>query len=169
MENLTNKENRILNEINKIRNIIYGYDENDPEWIKEVRPHKLAIERDEIIRNFIISHHLLTEEFLNTELLEYFIKYKNKSKRHQYFEDFILEKLTYKEKIGLAYKIKLISKDVYNFLDKLNSLRNECAHHWFLKEKKIKLSYNGKNLLNIKHFKEFVEEVFTIHKILWKL
>lgn len=169
MKNLTSKEKRIINEIEKIRDVIYGYSEEDPEWIKEVRPYKLGIERDELIRNFIISHHLLTEEFLNTELLKYFIRYKRRSDRYRFFEEFILQKLTYKEKVELAYKTNLISKGAYKFLEELNSLRNKCAHRWFLKDKKIKLLYNGKDLLKIKNFKDFVEDVFTLHEVLWKI
>jgi len=169
MKNLTKKEKEILNEINKIRSIIYGYNENNPEWIKEVRPYKLAIERDELIRNFIISHHLLTEEFLNTELLKYFIKYSEKSKHYQIFGDFILDRLSYKEKIDLAYKVNIISKGAYQFLEKLNILRNKCAHKWFLKDKKAKLLYEGKDLLNIKNFEQFVDDVFTAHELLWNL
>jgi len=87
MKNLTSKEKRIIREIEQIRDIIYEYSEKDPEWIKEARPYKLDIERDELIRNFIISHHLLTEEFLNTKLLGYFIKYKGSSKRYQFLKN----------------------------------------------------------------------------------
>jgi len=169
MQNLIPKEKRITKEIEQIRDIIYGYSEEDPEWIRDVRPYKLDIERDELIRNFIISHHLLTEEFLNTKLLEYFIKYKRGSKRYQFFEEFILQKLTYREKIELAYKANLISKGVYKFLEELNSLRNKCAHRWFLKDKKIKLLYKGKDLLRIKNFEIFAEDVFTLHEILWQV
>ena len=169
MKNLTSKEKRIINEIEEIRDIIYGYSEKDPEWIKEVRPYKFAIERDELIRNFIISHHLLTEEFLNAELLKYFVKYKKGSKRYYFFEEFILRKLTYREKIELTYKANLISEGAYKFLEELNSLRNKCAHRWFLKDKRIKLLYKGKDLLKIKNFKDFVEDIFTLHEILWEI
>jgi len=169
MKNLTSKEKRTIEEIEQIRDIIYGYSEEDPEWIKEVRPYKLDIERDELIRNFIISHHLLTEEFLNTKLLGYFIKYKRNSKRYRFFEEFILQRLTYREKLELAYKANLISKGIYKFLEELNSLRNKCAHRCFLKDKKIKLLYKGKDLLRIKNFKDFAEDVFTLHEILWQV
>jgi len=169
MKNLTKEERKILNEINQIRSIVYSYDKNDPEWIKEVRPYKLAMERDELIRDFIISHHLLTEEFLNTELLKYFIKYSEKSKHFKLFEDFILDKLSYKEKIDLAYKANIISEGAYKFLEKLNVLRNKCAHRWFLKDKKVKLLYEGEDLLNIKNFEQFVDDIFTAHEVLWNL
>jgi len=106
---------------------------------------------------------------LNTKLLGYFIKYKRGSKRYQFFEEFILQKLTYREKIELAYKANLISKGVYKFLEELNSLRNKCAHRWFLKDKKIKLLYKGKDLLRIKNFEIFAEDIFTLHEILWQV
>jgi len=166
MKNLTKEERKILNEINQIRSIVYSYDKNDPEWIKEARPYKLAMERDELIRDFIISHHLLTEEFLNTELLKYFIKYSEKSKHFKLFEDFILDKLSYKEKIDLAYKANIISEGAYKFLEKLNVLRNKCAHRWFLKDKKVKLLYEGEDLLNIKNFEQFVDDIFTAHEFI---
>lgn len=169
MKNLTPKERKIIKEIESIKNAIYGYSENDQEWIKEVRPYKLEIERDELIRDFIISHHLLTEEFLNTELVKYFIKYKRSSKRYKLFEEFILKNLTYKEKADLAFKAAIISKNNYEFLKELNYLRNKCAHRWFLKDKRIKLLYKGKDLLKLRNFKKFIEDVFIIHKALWKL
>lgn len=167
MKNLTSKEKKLIKEIEALRDIIYGYSEDDPEWIKEVRPYKLAIERDEIIRNFIISHHLLTEEFLNSQLLKYFVKYKARSKRYRFFEEFILQRLSYKEKLGLAYKTNLISQGAYKFLEELNTLRNKCAHRWFLKDKKIKILYKGKDLLIISNFRKFAEDVFTLHEVLW--
>jgi len=169
MKNLIPKEKKLIEEIEEIRHIIYGYKEENLEYQKDVRPNKLAIEKDELIRNFIISHHLLTEEFLNTELLKYFINYKARSRHYRFFEEFILQRLTYKEKLELAYRINLISKGAYKFMGELNSLRNTCAHKWFLKDKKIKLSYKGKDLLKIKNFEEFAEDIFTLHEGLWNL
>lgn len=167
-KDLSKKETKIVQEIDRIRNIIYSYNENDAEWVKKVRPYKFAIERDELIRNFIISHHLLTEEFLNVELLKYFIKFKRQSKRYCFFENFILQKLSYKEKLDLSYQAKLISKGTYEFLEQVNSLRNKCAHRWFLKDKKIKLLYNRKDLLNIDNFEQFAEDIFTFYyNVLW--
>lgn len=169
MENLTVREKRIIKEIEEIRDIIYGYSEKDSEWQKEIRPHKLAIERDELIRDFIISHHLLTEEFINLKLVKYFIKYKKKSKRHEFFEQFVLQKLSYKEKLELNLQLNLVSKNSFIFLETLNSLRNKCAHRWFLQDKKIRLLYNGKDLLEIKYFKKFSEDVYGMHETLWEV
>lgn len=169
MKNLSPKEKRTVNEIEEIRHIIYGYKNEDKQWIKEFRLHKLAIERDEIIRNFIIAHHLLTEEFINTRLLNYFIHRRVGKKQYKLFNEFILSELSCRVKITLAYHARIISKIQFKFLEKLNTLRNKCAHNWFLRERKIKLLYEGKNLLVIKHFREFAEEVFSIHDALWSI
>jgi hypothetical protein len=148
---------------------MYGYKEEDTEYQKEIRPIKLAIERDELIRDFVISHHLLTEEFLNSKLINYFIKQKPRSRRYNFFEEFILQKMFYQEKIDLVYKANLISKTAYNFLCDLNSLRRMCAHRWFLKDKKIRLLYRKKDILGIDNFREFADNVFTMHESLWEV
>jgi hypothetical protein len=162
MKDLTPPEKRTIREIEEIRHIIYGHKNEDPDWIKDVRPHKLKIERDELIRNFVISYHCLTEEFLRTELLKYFINYGKRSKKYKFFEEFILEKLSYREKLDLAYQLNLIPKKVYKFLGVLNTLRNKCAHRWFLKNGKIRLLYKGKSILKIDNFREFADDVFKM-------
>jgi abortive infection bacteriophage resistance protein len=78
-----------------------------------------------------------------------------------------MQRLTYKEKLELSYKGNIISRKSYNFLDKLNSLRNQCAHHWFLKGKRMKLLYKGKDVLKINNFRELAKDIFTLHKELW--
>ena len=81
MENLTSSERYVINEIESIRNIIYGHDSTDADWLRNVRPYKLALERDELVRNFVISRHLLVDGFLDVADREYFVKVKHPDER----------------------------------------------------------------------------------------
>ena len=167
MDNLVPKEKKLIKEIEEIREIIYGYKNDDPEWQREIRPQQLTIERNELIRNFIISHHLLTEENLNNRLIKFFIKYKCRSKRYIFFEESVLRNLNYYEKNDLSKKLNLISQDTHQLLVILNNLRNKCSHHCFLNDRKIKLLYRNKDLLKMNNFKEFVGDIFNLHQDLW--
>jgi hypothetical protein len=166
MENLSTRERRILREIDRIRNIIYGHDSTDAEWIKNVRPYKLTIERDELIRNFVISRHLLVDGFLDVAIREYFVKVKHptQSRRVKNFQ-VILRHLTFREKVEFAARTDLISGDDAKWLNKLNALRNHCAHQFFLPDDKGALRYEGSSVLTLSAFEKFAEKQYAVEEL----
>ena len=80
-----------------------------------------------------------------------------------------MDKLTYHEKMAVAFKAGVISKGGHDFLGKLNALRNKCAHRWDVHARRPMLLYNGKNLLDLKVFEAFVDDVFVLHEVFWEV
>jgi hypothetical protein len=168
MKHLTHREKTLLKDIERLRELIYSHSTEDPDWEKHARPIKLRIERNEMIRNFIISNHLLTQEWLDLHITKHFVRQKPRSMRFKVFRQHVMERLTYHEKVTLAFKAGVISKGANDFLGKLNALRNKCAHRWDVYSRGFKLTYNGKNLLDLKVFEEFVDDVFVLHEVFWE-
>ena len=87
MTKLTRRERVLVKEIGHLRDLIYSHNTEDPEWEKHARAIKLRIERNEMIRNFIISNHLLTQEWLDLHIAKHYIKQKPQSARFRVFRD----------------------------------------------------------------------------------
>jgi len=161
MKNLSPAEKRIIKEIESIRNIVYEYDLEDEDWIKEARPHKLAIERDELIRGYIILEHLLVDEFFNLTISNYFTRQLG-AKKTRIFDESVLEKLNYLQKLEIVREIKQIPGKILDKMYTLNTLRRQCAHIFYLRGKRRGLRHKGKSIFVIKNFKKLVEDMSKI-------
>lgn len=150
-------ENKIKKEIDNITSSLYNLKAKNA----KLRMDNLKTYRDEIYRGFVIYLHLSIEDILEN-LIIYKIK-KNKVFEVKELIKSIKSEVTSKEIINWAARLNILTKDEYNKLLVLNSIRNKCSHDWILtipqykktngkRIKKPKVMYKGKNLFNKKIF-----------------
>jgi hypothetical protein len=171
MRNLSRQEKKILNEIEQIKNIMYGYDRelnsNDREW-RDIRPVRLQIERDNLIRAHVIHQHLWIDEFLNSMISDYFLRLKSRrrSKRYRIFDNFVRDRLDFSEKVNLVKQIEKIPKGILGRIWEVDTLRNGIAHYYFPEIRPKKVGYKGKNIFDVNVFKQFVEDMREVSKFI---
>lgn len=169
---------RLENDILHIEKEEYSFVEY---YGNEIDAQLYAMERKKrsLIRALILEKHLAIEDFINS-LIEVNLLKSIKMKRspleavkyfNRLFEDgknFLSGNysLSFKKKITLLRIMRVIGKKMYEDLDILNSLRNNCGHIWSIEEvkrrgtkrdkrKKYFLNFKGKNLFDSKVFIAF--------------
>lgn len=162
---MTLRQKKLQQDIDSIRSLMYPDHTMKGKTKNEVLEEHLEDEKREIIRNFIVSAHLLSESFLSSKITNFFSHPKHDSEKELLFTEQILEKLSYKEKIELAFKSGVLDKKYYDFLTELNKLRNLCVHRWMPGDKHVVLSFGNKNLFIFENFHIFFHRVIeSLHE-----
>lgn len=165
MGKLTTKQKKLLQEIDEIRNIAYGYDES-------MTTYALGLERYETIRNRVLSDCVLIEEAMGIFIMDHIlsdskrwksIKYFGRIKRFLVLSDEILSRISPFVKYNILNKFLKKSKrwhQVKKILPELFNLRNTFAHFYtidYTKEKRG--TYKKRDIFQTKTFKEYRKDM----------
>ena len=179
---------RLSEDISEIEAHHYQFVEvydNDP----DAQIHALQLKKTLLIRSLVIETHLAIEEMLDSAIKNkiYLINSKSKKpdaiKAREYFyhrfddaEGFFSGggSIGFKRKIILLRLLGVIGKRLYEDLEKLNSLRNRCGHHWIIdtvvrrgvrreKPKKYVLTFEGENLFSPASMVSFLSKYSDIY------
>jgi len=153
---LTRKQKSIIAELDEISSLFSLDYNNILDYEKEARTPYLEAARDKIIRAQVVIWYTLVDEFLNTELSNYFFG-KNrdfirlwKTKRFRNFNYYVLEELHLMQKLRFVKAIRHIPKAIASDIERLNALRNGLAHAFFPENlRKSKPIYKGKNIFSV--------------------
>lgn len=78
----------------------------------------------------------------------------------------ILRRLNFPEKVNFARKTHLIPDNVAKWLHKLNTVRNHCAHDFFLQGDKEALRYEERSILTLRAFRSFAAREYEVEDFL---
>jgi hypothetical protein len=156
-----------------------GFDyENILETKKEYRSIALHRIRVTMIRGVIVEKYVMIDERLSSVICRFFFSKNNfiplwKTKRFAFFNYYILEKMSLREKFVLAKAIRKMPNAVADAIERINAARNIVAHNFFpenVRDLRIKKSgrspsipilypYKGVNVFTHAGLKLFLEDV----------
>jgi hypothetical protein len=109
-----------------------------------------------ILKLIVLSFHQSLEIMFNFAIIFNYGKESMNEAEFNFFEDKILSRINYREKIEILAKLRLLSKEAKKKAERINTLRNLLLH---LTQKK--LMYNKKN---VKDDKTVIDEIFEDYK-----
>jgi hypothetical protein len=123
---LSPKEKRLLDELQQVRDELYGTADRDP----TVRYENLKTYRIEMLRGFVLYTHLAMEDILKDFLIDFLRKRKKGSTVRQLKKS--VRDMRSAEILAWCHRLNLITNRQYEQLVELNRIRNACGHHWLL-------------------------------------
>lgn len=130
--------------------------------------------RNEIIRAAVVTDYTYVDELLGTIIARYFFGQQNwqklwRTKRFKRFSYYILERLYLLQKLDLVRDLRPIPRDVIQFVERLNSLRNALAHAFFPENLRgHRTTYNRTDIFSIEGFRSYAEDRATAIDYLFK-
>jgi len=104
--------------------------------------------RGEIIRQFTLIDELLTHE-LAGKILANRVQNRRRSKRFQAVKNALVKsQLSLRRKLTLLRGFVKVPNDVVTSIVRLNKLRNNMAHQFFLENSPETLKYSGRNIFS---------------------
>jgi hypothetical protein len=121
----------------------------------------LEVARRRLIASGIVQEYTFIDELLGTIIVKYFFGASIgprawRTKRFQRFNYYILEKLSLLQKLDLVHAIRALPRDVLDYVQTLNHLRNAMAHSFFAENLRgLRTFYKGQDVLTLEGFLAF--------------
>ena len=123
---LTRKAGRLRAEIEDLANDLFNLNDRDPYLCCE----NLKTYRLEIMRTFVVSLHLATEDLLHAILFDFLARQNRRLTKKETIK--IVDGMRSAELIHWCGRLNLVTPPQYENLLDLNRIRNACAHQWLL-------------------------------------
>jgi hypothetical protein len=135
-DRLTRQQREIQKDLRAIVEELGFEYENILETKREYRSIALHRTRVTMIRGFIVEKYVMIDERLSSVICRFFFDTDNfirlwETKRFTFFNYYILEKMSLREKFVLAKAIRKMPNAVADAIERINAARNIVAHNFF--------------------------------------
>ena len=176
MSRLTTKQRRLVNEMNRISQLLHidfwNAETVDPNgrtaWLEMVKRQMVLAE--------VVRAYTVIDEYLNVAMCHYYFgKRKSfirlwKTKRFKIFNYHIIEEMYPIQKLRLVKAIRPIPGAISQDIERLNALRNGLAHAFFPENlSKTRPEWKGKGIFTLDGMTRFRDDMRVIYEYFWKL
>jgi hypothetical protein len=163
---LTRKQRRLLRELYEIADLTSVDFYRIKDYPREGRTTRLELMRNQLIRGYVITRYTLIDEFLGSEVCDYFFPGKKlafirqwRTERFRRFNHYILEELSLLQKLRLVRSFRDIPSHIAGDVERINALRNGLAHAFFPENlRKSPPIYKGKPIFSLAGLQLFDED-----------
>lgn len=117
---------RLKAEIERLEHDLFSVNARDP----RLRCEYLKTFRTEIMRSFVVSLHLATEDLVRAILFDFLARQNHRLTKRETVR--IVDDMRSAELVHWCGRLNLVTPLQYKNLLELNRIRNGCAHHWLL-------------------------------------
>ncbi len=124
----------------------------------------LRLMKDQLVRGFVINRYTLIDEFLGSEVCQYFFPQQNfirlwRTQRFRRFNNYMLETMSLLEKLRLVRAIRELPRQVRSNIEALNGLRNGLAHAFFPENLRAsRPEWKGLSIFSVNGLRRFVDD-----------
>ena len=172
---LTAEEERAVEELEEIYNLLDMDYWNVEEWPEPLRASGLKLAKRRAVMGQLISQYTMSDEMLKREICRYFfgadegMSEPSGVDKHKNFSDRILERLYVLQKMAVVRSFCTVPKDIIEKVNKVDYLRNAVAHSLFPEftrdyRERWKLPYKGKDIFKVEGLKLFLEDMKSVNK-----
>jgi hypothetical protein len=170
-DSLTRKQKNLVKELRDLTSLL-GLDFEDIKlYRKKERTARLEVMKRHFIRGEVVHRYTLVDEELGVLLTYYFFGPKAnfirlwKTKRFKNFNYYVLEVLSFMEKLRFVKEIIPVPKRIAADIERLNNLRNGIAHSYFPENlRSARPTWKGKGIFSLDGLKAFQEDIYEIHQ-----
>lgn len=184
----TRKIKKLQQDIKVIENEHFSFLDSF-EGDQDAEIYALQLKKSLLIRSLVIEFHLSIEDAMDSGIKNAFYRVNTKSKAKRpgrkaraYFRRLFPEarnmiegggSIGFKRKTVLLRMLRVIDKELYDDLDRLNALRNRSGHNWVIDKavrrkgrqapKKYVLTFEGQNLFNAQAMVAFLKKYNDVY------
>ena len=177
---LTQKQRKLIGELEKVASIVRIDYWNIRDREKEARTPVLEVTKRELIRGEVIGQYTLIDDLLSTEVCLYFLPGKDlikqwKTKKFRRFNYYVIERLYMTQKLAFLKDVYDVPRDIASRIEEINALRNAMAHAFFPENlrvyqmkgrpgprKPVMVRYRGRDLFSVEGVTAFVADCSTV-------
>jgi hypothetical protein len=171
---LTPRQRALVRELDELTDLLDLDYRDCAAWEPEARIPKLELAKSTLVRGQVILWYTLFDEFLSSLIAQYLFGRATdfrklwKTKKFQRFNHFVLERLTFLQKLQFAKAIVSLPKSLTKTAESLNSVRNALAHSFFTEQLRVPPAYRGHSIFSLNGIKALDTDFGEVYRYFMK-
>ncbi len=172
--NLTARQGALVRELDELTTLLELNYRDCQAWRPDSRTTKLDVAKNTMIRGQIVLSYTLYDEFLASAVAQYFFGRSRefpalwRTKKFRCFNYFILERLSFLDKLKLVKQIMRLPPRLVKTAEALNEVRNAVAHALFPENLRTPPTYRGHSVLSLRGVEALNADMNEVFGFFWR-